>query len=176
MLGHSEGICHVYIDKSANVEEKAIPIVVDAKTDYPAACNAVETILLHSGLARQDMEKIINALKNAGVQVFGGPRAASVRTISLFSLPMIRFTNPPQLQIFELQPAKSFRTEYSDKAVTLELVDSETEAIAHINKYSSSHTDSIITEDEKVAQRFLDEVDSACVFHNASTRFADGYR
>jgi len=155
VLGHAEGVCHVFIDKSADIEGKAIPIIVDSKTDYPAACNAAETILLHSDLPRSAVEKIVKAFKDSGVQMFGGPKAS---------------------QALALRKATTFKHEYSDKAVTLEFVDSVGDAIAHINQNGSSHTDAIVTEDAIAAKRFLDEVDSACVFHNASTRFSDGYR
>lgn len=154
VLGHSEGVCHIFVDRAANMD-KAVPIVVDAKTDYPAACNSVETILLHSDIPRDSVEKLVLALQAAKVKIFGGPRAA---------------------QVLALPRAESFRHEYSDLGVTVEFVDSVGDAVRHINTYGSSHTDAILTEDEAIAQRFLTEVDSACVFHNCSTRFADGYR
>jgi delta-1-pyrroline-5-carboxylate synthetase len=154
VLGHAEGICHIFIDKSAK-PEMAIPIVLDSKTDYPSACNSVETLLIHSDVPRATVDKLLAALRQAKVQLFGGPKAS---------------------QILALKRAESLHHEYSDLAMTIEFVDSVGDAINHINMYSSSHTESIITEDAATAQKFLNEVDSACVFHNCSTRFADGYR
>jgi delta-1-pyrroline-5-carboxylate synthetase len=155
VLGHAEGICHIYIDEFANFE-KAVRIVLDSKTDYPAACNAVETVLIHdSWLENGNAEKLIKLLGQNGVKVFGGPLIA---------------------QTFNLQPAESFKIEYSSLSLTLEPVKTLNDAIAFINRYSSGHTESIITENIGNANQFLREVDSSSVFHNASTRFADGYR
>jgi len=155
VMGHAEGICHVYVDDKADIE-KAIAIVVDAKTDYPAACNALETILVHRNIVNDNrINQILDALKKANVKVFGGPKA---------------------VKELQLKPAPSLHHEYSDLQVTVEIVNNFEEAIEHINLYGSSHTDAIVTEDAQIAQLFLRDVDSACVFHNASTRFADGYR
>jgi delta-1-pyrroline-5-carboxylate synthetase len=154
VLGHAEGICHIFVDKTAK-PELAIPIILDSKTDYPSACNAVETVLLHSDLPRTFVDKLLASLKAAKVHIFGGPKAS---------------------QILALKRAESLHHEYSDLGITIEFVDSVGDAINHINTYSSSHTECIVTEDSATAQKFLNEVDSACVFHNCSTRFADGYR
>ena len=154
VLGHADGICHIYVDSAAD-DSMAQSICVDAKIDYPAACNAVEKILVHESLIGTRLDGIITALKEAGVTVHGGDRA-----VVELSLP----------------PAPSARCEYSSMDVTVEIVNGLDEAIDHIHKYGSGHTESVITNDESIANEFLRRVDSACVFHNASTRFADGYR
>ncbi|KEH23002.1 delta-1-pyrroline-5-carboxylate synthase isoform X2 [Medicago truncatula] len=155
VLGHADGICHVYIDKAANINV-AKKIVKDAKTDYPAACNAMETLLVHKDLAGNGgLNELVAELQKQGVQLYGGPKASVLLKIS---------------------EAKSFHLEYSSLACTIEIVDDVFAAIDHIHEYGSSHTDCIVTEDSKVAETFLHQVDSAAVFHNASTRFCDGAR
>lgn len=157
VLGHSEGICHVYVDADASVE-KVLKIVRDSKCDYPAACNAMETLLIHRELLRTPVfDQIIDTLRTERVKIHAGPQFASYLT-------------------FSPSEAKSLRTEYGDLECCMEVVDSLQEAIDHIHKYSSSHTDVIVTENEDTAEQFLQQVDSACVFWNASSRFADGYR
>jgi delta-1-pyrroline-5-carboxylate synthetase len=160
VLGHAEGVCHIYVDKGADLR-KAARIVVDAKTDYPAACNAVETLLLHRSFVADGAigaSKLLRALMSAGVTVLGGPEAVKEGLVS------------------PGHAAKDLRQEYGDLTITVEVVPDMEEAIAHIHKFGSSHTDAIITEDPVCAEEFLRSVDSACVFHNASSRFADGYR
>ncbi|CAB4284590.1 unnamed protein product [Prunus armeniaca] len=156
VLGHADGICHVYIDKSAN-KEMAKCIVLDAKTDYPAACNAMETLLVHKDLVTDDggFKQIISGLQGLGVTLYGGPKASTVLNIPETS---------------------SFHHEYSSLACSVEIVDDVTAAINHIHEHGSAHTDCIVTEDHEVAETFLSQVDSAAIFHNASTRFCDGAR
>ncbi|ONI03517.1 hypothetical protein PRUPE_6G262300 [Prunus persica] len=156
VLGHADGICHVYIDKSAN-KDMAKRIVLDAKTDYPAACNAMETLLVHKDLVTDDggFKQIISGLQDLGVTLYGGPKASTVLNIPETS---------------------SFHHEYSSLACAVEIVDDVTAAINHIHEHGSAHTDCIVTEDHEVAETFLSQVDSAAIFHNASTRFCDGAR
>lgn len=155
VLGHAEGVCHVYLDHSASLD-MALPVILDSKTDYPAACNAMETLLLHqSAVDDGRAQSILSALKQAGVALYGGPRACD---------------------IFKLTPAPSLSHEYGELATTVAIVADLEQAIAHIHAYGSGHTESILTEDPNNAEHFLSAVDSACVFHNASTRFADGFR
>ncbi|XP_064177286.1 delta-1-pyrroline-5-carboxylate synthase isoform X3 [Anguilla rostrata] len=157
VLGHSEGVCHVYVDSDASID-KVIKIVRDSKCDYPAACNAMETLLVHRDLLRSPVfDQIIDMLRVERVKIHAGPRFASYLTFS-----------PSEV--------KSLRTEYGDLECCIEVVDSMQDAIDHIHKYGSSHTDVIVTENEETAEQFLQQLDSACVFWNASSRFADGYR
>ncbi|CAL4946586.1 unnamed protein product [Urochloa decumbens] len=155
VLGHADGICHVYIDKSADMD-MAKRIVLDAKVDYPAACNAMETLLVHKDLNKSEgLDDLLVELEKEGVVIYGGPVAHDK---------------------LKVPKVDSFRHEYSSMACTLEFVDDVQSAIDHINRYGSAHTDCIITTDEKAAEAFLQQVDSAAVFHNASTRFCDGTR
>uniref|UniRef100_A0A8C8DW06 Delta-1-pyrroline-5-carboxylate synthase n=1 Tax=Oryzias sinensis TaxID=183150 RepID=A0A8C8DW06_9TELE len=157
VLGHSEGVCHVYVDADASAD-KVIGIVRDSKCEYPAACNAMETLLIHRDILRTPLfDQIIDMLRTERVRIHAGPRFASYLT-------------------FSPSEAKSLRTEYNDLECCVEVVDSMQEAVEHIHKYGSSHTDVIITENAKTAEQFLQQLDSACVFWNASSRFADGYR
>ncbi len=157
VLGHAEGICHIYIDRRSELA-KAIEIVLDAKIDYPAACNAVETLLVHSAIAREFLPAVADALQSRGVELRCDPRS-------------IEFVAGAKQAIEE-----DWSTEYCDLILSIKVVDSIEEAIAHINSYGSRHTDAIITEDGEAWEKFFAEVDSAGVYRNASTRFADGFR
>lgn len=156
VMGHADGICHIYVDKYADIE-KAVPVIVDAKTQYAAACNAAETLLIHREAADALMPKLAEAFANNGVTLKG---TQDIRAI------------------VECEAAadEDFETEYLDNIISAMIVDSADEAIEHINKYGSHHTDSIITEDDDTADRFMQLVDSAGVYRNCSTRFADGFR
>lgn len=156
VMGHSSGICHVYADKACD-QEKALPIIVDAKTQYAAACNAMETLLIDRAIASEFLPKAAAALAVAGVTLRGTEEAA-------------------QIVSMDVMGEDEFATEYGDLICSVKLVDGVEEAIRHINTYGSHHTDAILTEDAATAARFLQMVDSAGVYHNCSTRFADGYR
>ena len=155
VMGHADGICHIYVDGAANIE-KAIPIIIDSKTQYVAACNAAETLLVHRDIA----DLLIPLLSDAS-----GNRIkyrCDARSMSL--IPCDPATD------------EDFETEYLDYILSVKVVDDIDEAIAHINKYGSHHTDCIITEDKDSADKFMALVDSAGVYQNCSTRFADGFR
>ncbi|MFP4651102.1 MAG: glutamate-5-semialdehyde dehydrogenase [Phormidium sp.] len=156
VLGHADGICHIFIDQSA-VLDKAIPIVVDAKTHYPAACNAVETLLIHQGVAQAFLPPLAEALQEKGVTLRGDAIAQSIVEM-------------------EAATEDDWQTEYSDLVLAIRVVDSPAEAIAHINTYGSRHTEAIISEAPQAVDSFFAQVDAAGVFHNCSTRFADGFR
>lgn len=141
VLGHADGICHIFVDEYADLE-KAKRIIIDAKTQYPSACNSVETLLIHKDFSAKD--ELLNALKNANIELMYAP--------------------------------ESWHIEYSDTVLSVKKVESLEKAIEHINEFSSGHTEAIITESRENAQYFLSAIDSAGVYHNASTRFADGFR
>eukprot|EP00668_Euglena_longa_P011440 GGOE01013844.1.p1 GENE.GGOE01013844.1~~GGOE01013844.1.p1 ORF type:complete len:639 (-),score=237.70 GGOE01013844.1:406-2322(-) len=158
VMGHADGICHVFVDTAADLE-KAKEIVVDAKTDYPAACNAMETLLIHEDLVKSGKAvELVKAAQAGGVQFYAGPRAQS------------------DLKELNLKPTSVFSHEYGSNEALVEVVPSLDGAVDWITKYGSSHTDAIVTEDKAAAEKFLSQVDSADVFHNATTRMADGYR
>lgn len=159
VLGHAEGICHVYVDEKADAD-MAQRIIIDSKTNYPAACNSAETILIHKSLADKFLPPLSEALADNGVEV-----RLDAREIENYDLPHV----VPATE-------EDWRTEYCDLTLSIKIVDSLAEAIEHINKYGSGHTDAIVTEDEDTFNRFFQEVNSAGVYWNASTRFADGYR
>ena len=156
VLGHADGICHIYVDKDFDLE-KAIPVIIDAKTQYTAACNAVETQLVH----QDALEKLMPPLQKAFEEYKISLRAASDIADRYGS---------------ELATEEDFSTEYLDLIISAKTVENIDEAIWHINKYGSHHTDCIITEDNKAAEYFMRMVDSAGVYQNCSTRFADGFR
>ncbi|MDB9510482.1 glutamate-5-semialdehyde dehydrogenase [Kamptonema animale CS-326] len=156
VLGHAEGICHLYVDKAADFN-KAVEITIDAKTQYPAACNAIETLLVHSAIAAEFLPIVAQALQAVKVELLGDPKTCKI------------------LQIAAATEA-DWSTEYSDSILSIKIVDSLEAAINHINTYGSRHTDAIVTEDIEAAETFLNQVDAAGVYHNCSTRFADGFR
>jgi len=157
VLGHADGVCHVYIDKSASASA-ASEIAVDSKTDYPSACNAMETLLLHRGTISSGIAaQTLMALRAAGVKCLGGPQAI-------------------KLGLCETA-AKELKCEYGDLTCLVEVVENVDEAIDWIHSHGSGHTETIVCNpDSEVGEEFLRRVDAACVFKNASTRFADGYR
>jgi glutamate-5-semialdehyde dehydrogenase len=159
VLGHGEGICHVYIDSAADLQ-KALNIAFDSKVQYPAACNAMETLLVHEEIAGVFLPEMIRRFQAAGVEVRGCPRAIEIGVGG------------------SLVPASEddWGTEYSDLIVAIKIVVNEDDAIEHINRYGSGHTEAIVTEDAHAASHFMERVDAAGVYHNASTRFADGFR
>lgn len=156
VLGHAEGICHLYVDKLADIE-KAVPVTVDSKTQYPAACNAIETLLVNREIAAQFLPLVAQALREQKVELRGDEATC---------------------EFIDAVPAsqEDWMTEYSDLILSIKVVDSVEEAIQHINTYGSKHTEAILTEDAEIAKQFLAEVDAAGVYHNCSTRFADGFR
>ncbi|MCR4674725.1 MAG: glutamate-5-semialdehyde dehydrogenase [Lachnospiraceae bacterium] len=156
VMGHADGICHVYVDKDCDFE-KAIPIVVDAKTQYTAACNAVETLLVHESIANEFLPKVAEALHNAKVSIYGEGKAKELSN----ACPLTE---------------DGYHKEYLDLKLSVKIVSSVEEAVEHINEYGSHHTDSILTENSETAEYFMQMVDSAGVYQNASTRFADGFR
>ena len=141
VLGHADGICHIFVDETADID-MAIKVVTDAKTQYPSACNAVETLLIHEKFPKID--NLLAALQLSEIQLIDKP--------------------------------ESWSHEYGDKILSFKTVKNVDEAIEHINTYGSGHTDSIITKDIENAEKFMNKVDSAGVYFNASTRFADGFR
>jgi delta-1-pyrroline-5-carboxylate synthetase len=157
VLGHADGVCHVYVDSSADADTASI-IAVDAKTDYPSACNAMETLLLHKDtLSSGVASSTLMALRSAGVKCLGGPKAMKLG-LSDFA-------------------ATELKYEYGDLTCLVEVVDDMDEAIEWIHKYGSGHTEAIVcSKDSPAGEEFLRKVDAACVFKNASTRFADGFR
>lgn len=155
VLGHSEGICHIYVDRAAD-QELSLRVIDDAKLDYPAACNAVETVLVHRDIAEQFLPKLLTHLRTHGVVVYGDEQVRRVNN--------------------EVQPVVAWHCEYGEPELAVGVVDSLDAAIEHIHTHGSAHTESILTEDAAAAERFLREVDAAGVFHNVSTRFADGFR
>jgi glutamate-5-semialdehyde dehydrogenase len=159
VLGHAEGLCHVYVDRAADLE-KALAVTVDSKVQYPAVCNAAETLLIHRDVARGFLPRAIEALANHGVEM-----RCDEATLREFELSRVKQATEDD-----------WKTEYCDLILSIKVVNSLDEAISHINAYGSRHTDAIITEDPEAFDRFFAEVDSAGVFLNASTRFADGYR
>ncbi len=156
VLGHADGICHLFIDIEANLE-MALSVALDSKIQYPAACNAIETLLVHKDIAPAFLEKAIPLFNSNDVKLVGDKRSV-------------------ELGLKYKAISEDWKTEYLDLILSIKIVDHLEDAITHIQKYSSKHTDGIITENSKTANKFMNVVDSAGVFHNCSTRFADGFR
>lgn len=156
VMGHADGICHIYVDKDADIQ-KAVPIIIDAKTQYVSACNTVETLLVHKEIAPQLMKALAPALKEKNVELRG------TKEIQKYA---------------DCVPAteEDDRREYLDYILSAKTVENVEEAVDHINTYGSHHTDCILTENPGTAEYFMRMVDSAGVYQNCSTRFADGYR
>jgi glutamate-5-semialdehyde dehydrogenase len=157
VLGHAEGICHLYVDEEADIQ-KAVAIAVDAKTQYPAACNAIETLLVHRAIAASFLPLVAAAMQERNVELRGDELTCEI------------------VENISAATEADWATEYSDLILAIKIVDSLDEAIAHINTYGSRHTDAIITENSTTAATFMGQVDAAGVYHNCSTRFADGFR
>ncbi len=156
VLGHADGICHLYVDGAADIQ-KAVEITVDAKTQYPAVCNAIETLLVHSAIAPSFLPLAVVALRERHVELRGDEATRKLLNMAAAT-------------------EADWSTEYNDLILSIKVVNSWAEAIDHINTYGSGHTDAIVTEDQVIADSFLNQVDAANVFHNCSTRFADGFR
>jgi len=156
VLGHADGICHLYVDAAADPQQ-ALCLAIDAKTQYPAACNAIETLLVHQEIAARFLPEAVAALTEAGVELRGDPAAC-------------------RLGVGRAATEDDWSTEYSDLILSVKVVSDLEAALEHIARYGSRHTDAIATGDAAAAERFLASVDSAGVYWNCSTRFADGYR
>ncbi|AZH25498.1 glutamate-5-semialdehyde dehydrogenase [Haloplanus aerogenes] len=156
VLGHTEGVCHVFVDRDADLD-MAEDVAFDAKVQYPAVCNAVETLLVHESVAADFLPEMVERYEDAGVTLRGDAAARGV---------------------VDIDPAtdEDWSTEYGDLELSIKVIGSLDAAIDHVNTYGSKHTESILTEDADRASTFMRSIDAASVFHNASTRFADGYR
>ena len=157
VMGHAGGVCHIYVDRDAD-QASALPVILDAKTQYPAACNAVETLLIHRDLASTFLPAVTQLLRTSGIQIRGTREVMELLAGS------------------DIMEDADFTTEYNDRILSIKLVSGVEEAVLHINTYGSHHTDTILTENDQTAEYFLQRVDSAGVYRNCSTRFADGYR
>lgn len=155
VMGHADGICHVYIDEAADMD-MAVSVTYDAKCQYPAVCNALETLLVHEKVAETFLPKLMEKFKEI-VEVRGDEKTQRIISVAAAT-------------------EDDWQTEYTDLILSVKIVTSMDQAINHINNFSSHHTDSIITENQKTATEFLNRIDSSSVMHNCSTRFADGFR
>ncbi|BGP25578.1 glutamate-5-semialdehyde dehydrogenase [Rhodotorula toruloides] len=168
VMGHADGLCAVFVDESA-VEKKAINVVVDSKTTYTAACNAAETLLVHDSLLPSLWPRLASALLDVNIQLRCDPSTLSALSSSISSHPSFSTLVKPSTD-------QDYETEFLDLVLAVKAVPSCANAISHINNHSSHHTDAIVTEDEANARAFCRGIDSAGVYVNASTRFADGFR
>lgn len=179
VMGHAAGICHIYLDEKADLA-KSVPVIVDAKTQYPAVCNAVETLLVNRKIAADALPAVLEALVAKGVKLRGSAEVAELVKVLLADGKLggqkAEITEDAGAYDVEIMGEEDFATEYTDLIISLKLVEDVAEAADHINKFGSHHTDSILTEDDATAEYFLQMVDSAGVYRNCSTRFADGFR
>jgi glutamate-5-semialdehyde dehydrogenase len=157
VLGHADGICHIFVDRDADLK-MAEEVCFDAKTQYPAVCNAMETMLVDEKIAEKFLPAMCEHFAAAGVELRGDGKTGAI------------------VNCIKKATEEDWRTEYNDLILSIKVVADADEAINHINEYGSHHTDSIITKNKATAKKFLAGVDSACVFHNCSTRFSDGFR
>jgi len=156
VLGHADGVCHLYVDAQVDVPQ-AVRIAIDSKTQYPAACNAIETLLVHQDSAPAFLAAAVPALEAAGVRLRGDSRSQA-------------------LGVAEAATEDDWDREYLDLILSVRVVSDLEEALEHIRRHGSRHTEAIASQDVATAERFLRAVDSAGVYHNCSTRFADGFR
>ena len=156
VLGHADGICHIYIDNEADIDI-AIKVSLDSKIQYPAACNAIETLLIHQDIAKDFLNKAIPIFKTNNVELRGDKIAQSYG---------VEFSANNE----------DWKTEYLDMILSIKIVDTLDDAILHIEEFGSKHTDGIISQNQNNASKFMNLVNSSGVFHNCSTRFADGFR
>tara|TARA_B100000749_G_scaffold84052_1_gene63894 strand:- start:41524 stop:42804 length:1281 start_codon:yes stop_codon:yes gene_type:complete len=155
VLGHADGICHIYLDSTADIE-KSIPVIVDSKIQYPSACNALETLLIHQDLSEKVILRVLHSLIDAGVKIFGCDRTRKIDA--------------------SFDPVENWSREYGDLQLSVKIVENMGDAVLHINEFGSGHTDVILTESTPLAEEFFQVVDSSSVMQNSSTRFADGFR
>lgn len=156
VLGHADGVCHLYVDAAADLE-KAVAIAVDSKTQYPAACNAIETMLVHIAIAPKFLPLALTAFQERGVELRGCDLTQKIIAINAAA-------------------ESDWSMEYCDLILAIKIVDSLEVAMTHITTYGSKHTEAIVTEDNAIADIFMSDIDAAGVYHNCSTRFADGFR
>ncbi|TPX51286.1 glutamate-5-semialdehyde dehydrogenase [Synchytrium endobioticum] len=174
VLGHADGLCALYLDESATLE-KAIPVIIDSKTSYPAACNSAETLLVHKSCLSTTFPSVASALFTAGVSLRCDESSYNAISSLRQSQPHDESDNHSVSQITRSIP-QDYTTEFLDLVIAVKTVSSLSEAILHINTHGSHHTDAIITESQSNAEEFMKKVDAAGVYWNASTRFADGFR
>jgi glutamate-5-semialdehyde dehydrogenase len=155
VIKHYDGICHLYVSEKAD-QEMAIALTVDSKTQKPGVCNALETLLIQKSIAAEFLPKVATALRSKEVELRGCEQSCTIV--------------PDLIPVTE----EDWSTEYLEKILSIKIVDGMEAAIFHINTYGSHHTDCIVTTDDAEAEIFLHAIDSACVMHNVSTRFADG--
>ncbi|OYR48423.1 MULTISPECIES: glutamate-5-semialdehyde dehydrogenase [unclassified Halorubrum] len=156
VLGHTEGVCHVYVDDDADLE-MAADVAFDAKVQYPAVCNAVETLLVNEAVAPDLLPELVDRYEAANVELRGDAATREIVDVGAAT-------------------DDDWDAEYGDLELSIKLVGDVFEAVDHVNAHGSKHTESIVTEDRSAADAFMTGIDAASVFHNASTRFADGYR